>query len=1102
MKIARTLTIFGFLWFLILALCPSIHAQGWVVVNYSSQPNALPAMGEAEHLPTLAKTSAVTDGEAIYPVAVADGKIFIGCTVPPMSSKVLMPSVQPADAKLIESNTAGRLLFTNGGARIAPGATYQLKTNGTGWKTQFLEDFLVPGPLDAKNTLDSPIDILFAPGDQVIHMESVGKWTLENGELKGTLSALLVAPCPDGQDATVAAAAAFHPFIASKTPTNGWVVYRNGMGSNVQLYGDNTEYPDMESEVWPWFDKNGNGLGCWAFSRQEDATLLRCYDLGGIEAGGAIHLPLEDKSLGAPAPFRLPGMGGGEHTLKPAFEVRDWSNQNIFLQGNLLAGGPLISSFVGSNGSVDLDGDGDTDVWLHGIDDPVSSMLSSGAYKLDMQDDFHGFFVPYALKPGLFGMDTSFRYTEAIGRHTWMFSKTFLTGRTYKGAGRGFEEHILYKVPRDPQTPLKGPAAFFFKTTDDNIDRLTMGGFGMEEDLYLAWNIEFDPFEAEEHSPASYRICEYEDPYGKKLRFTSCVYPEDWDGKALPLQKYPGLGVDFTPFCAWYRCSKMDLFKYNGLIASFSQEGDRVWSSEGMYGGRLSPGMRIERDYDKPGPFKVYYSSLFGGLHVYGAEFGYIGFDLNHKEPGLNELDAFYHKDAVDMPDGRWIGGREVHDLEGARLECPMYLVYINTGEDAFHDTYLFDETNDGYFERTLRYDAENHGALLREGDTAVAWPCVEKRVEVEYLIDNYNAIEDLYLRGLEEGPLVCRAGFHEINLPMRRQANTGHFTSAPEERIERYIAAGPDWQTVIALDTAHAGPAEKGWNDFRDVGFTGLALHAQSAGLSPLNLSQTFSQESLEKVDVFVLQQPMGVISDDEMLALAQWIQNGGTLLVTPAGDNAETRLSLNGILEPFGVQLAEEPLRVRSSIYKYGLQSADWNDQKAPIQEQRYPSPDQAIDHFSSGVKGLLDGFQFLTCVGYPLEMSGAWKTLLAYKGQPVMAEATLGEGHIVVSGVNSFANRYINHVQFIEPEADNTWLLGRIMERIAKWHNRLEITFDDAEKANAFTISGKGGTIVFPQDMGSTVQVNGKEVEVQTTEPVRKVTLPPGKSRVRIR
>lgn len=1096
MKTFRTITLFGFLCLLTATVCPSSYGQGWVVVNYSSQPNALPAMGEVQHLPKLAKVSSVTDGESIYPVAVAEGKVFIGCTLSPMSSKVLMPSVQPAPEDLIQSSQPGHLAFTGGGTRTEPGASYSLQGEASHWKTQFLENFLVPQPLEKSHTLDSPIDILFAPDEQVIRMESIGKWTLEGGKLEGTLSALLTAPCPAGQDATVAAAAAFHPFIAVKSSDLGWVVYRNGMGSNVQLRGENREYPDTESDIWPWFDTNGKGLGCWAFSVENDMATLRCYDLGGIEAGEMVKLPAEKD-----ASFRLPGRGGGEHTLKPAFEIRDWSNQGIFVQGNLLAGGPLISSSVGSHGSVDLDNDGDTDVWLHGINDPVSSMLSSSAYKLDMQDDFHGFFVPYALKPGLFDMDTSFRYTEAVGRYTSMYSKTFLTGRTYKGAGRGFEEHILYKITGENQTPVKGPAAFFFKTTNDNIDRLTMGAFGMDESMYLAWNIEFDPFEAEEHPPASYRICEYEDPYGKKLRFTSCVYPEDWDGKALPLKEHEGLGVDFTPFSAWYRASKKDLFEYNGLIVSFSQEGDKVWSSEGMYGGRLSGGMRIERDYDKPGPFKVYYSSLFGGLHLYGAEFGYLGFDLNHKVPGLNELDAFYHKEAVDMPDGRWIGGREVHDLEGARLECPMYLVYLNNGEDEFQDQYMFDETNDGYFERTLKYDEKHQTALLREGSMAVAWPFVEKRVEVEYLIDNYNAIEELYLQGLEQAPLVCRAGFHEINMPMRREADTGHFTSAPEEKIENYIAAGPDWQRVIAMDTAHAGPADKGWKDFRDVGFTGLALHAQSAGFVPQNLSGPFSEDSLKKVDVLVLQQPMSVIADTEMVALAQWVQAGGTLVVTPADDNEESRLSLNGVLEPFGVQLANERLHVRSSIYKYGLQSADWNDQEAPIEEKRNPSPGQAIEHFSSEVPGLLKDFQFLTCVGYPLELSDAWKTVLAYQDKPVMAETRLGKGRILVSGVNSFANRYINHVQYIEPEADNTWLLGRIMNRIGGWHNRLEIAFEEANQATAFTISGKGGAIQFPKKMGASLEADGKKIEVRTLEKVREATLPPGQSRVRI-
>lgn len=1084
-------------WMLVLGISVSTaQAQEWVVINISSQPNALPAMGEAEFLPDLAGLKAVTDGENIYPVDVVDGLVFVDCVVPAMTEIRLLPSIEVVEERGVVSSEDGIITFRGGGKRIAPGTAYDMGALSS-WKVQLLEEYLVSREMGEKDKLDSPIDLICQPGSEVVRMEKVGKWALEERKLTGSLSALLCAPAKEAVDGTVSAAAAFHPLIAAKNASHGWRIVRNGASANFYHRGENDEYPDLEEDIWAWSDMNKNGLGAWAFSRQGKTAILRCYDLAGLGEAHMMNFPKEDDAY-----FRLPGaQGGGETTLEPAFQIDDPTGRQFFFQGDLLSGGPLFASYSKSNGGLDLDDDGDVDVYVHGVDDPVASQISSGALKFDMMDDFPGFFVPYSVKPGVYKMDTSFRYIDKMGRYGWVFSKTFLSGRVYKGAKRGFEEHILYKIREGDEGPLEGTAAFFLKTTNDDIDRLTMGAFGGSDGNFIDWNIELDPEEANENPEAAFRICEYEDPRGQKVRFTSSVYPQDWDGKAFAFKERPCGDIDFNDHCAWYKVANGDLFELKSVLAVFFMEGGYMHSTEGMYTGRLQTGNRAEKDFDSPKKFTLYYSPLFGGLHLSGAEFGYIGFDTNHKRPGLNELKNFYHKEAVDMPDGRWIGGRQVHDLEGTRLECPMFLCYMDMDGNGFQDAYLWDAKNDGHFERTFRYNEAAQTALLREGEVAVAWNYGETREEADYIIRNYNKIEDLYLKGLKEAPLVVRADFPEAGLRMDRSPDTGLMTKNPAEEIKRYVVSGPEWQTDIALDVAHGAPSTEGWTDFRDVGFTGLGLHAQNAGLTPVLLEEKFSAETLKDVEILVLPQPTQLITDAEMAALVDWVKSGGSLLISPTGDDAETRIALNGLLEPFGIHLTDDRLDVRSSIKKYGLQSGNWNDKDAAIEEERCPSPDQRIEHFDSEEKDLLERFRFLTAVGFPLETSKAWKSLLSYEGKTVVSEAALGEGHIMVSGINLFANRYLNHAQYIQPEADNTWLIGRLMQRIAERHKVLEMEIADDGESLEVKVFGRGGSLSFPKSLGSAITINGARMDAKDRDGLLEVTAPAGESLVKI-
>lgn len=1136
--------------------CAGALAEDIAIVNTCSQVNRLPACIPVTRADDLAQADAVRVSlydSQVRPVDVYDDMAYVLAGVNPMAGQVF----EPADGSPLPSATARQLrdglhimwhdrTYVRGASDgLHMGTSHVLHMRGQ-WQAMYVgrgltvlacddmtvwayesgaatvsttrqlgiapavpqstdsvqirldNEFLVARPIRDVDRIERATCSIYIPGVAVLVPEQGSRWTWHEGRLIPDEDGMRmhISPCTTiEQWSTAAASVAAFPLAGSRS-NDQWRFEKDGYTAQVHLLGT-SESPTLDDELWVWRDSKGKLSSAWVCtSADRSEPLLEYFDLHkrAQDANIVLHsasgdLTVEGTPLAAPA--------SGNMIVQPDLVFESYVPWGRFLQGSLLTGGALLSSSVNGYQGLTLDDDGDVDVYVY----PGDTNL------FDMLDNMPGFWGITAGEPGTLSFSINGGYTTEIGRYNWMFRKTYLEGRQYQGAGRGFEEHLLYRIKSTDDEEVGGPAIFFFKTTNDKIDRLSMGAFGEGDDAYMAWNIELDPLETTDDQEPAYRICEYRSITGKVVRFTSCVYPQTWDGKALPFRMIDDKTLDFTPYTPWYSTAKENMWDLKGLHMAMWSEGGFYHSTEGMYGGSLSSGMRIERDNDGA-TFVLYYSDLMGGLHLKGADYGYQGFDASFPtyHPGIREV--LYHHEAVDMPD-RFFGGREVGDWEGARMEGPLYLGYLDNNDDGYMDTYLYDADNNGMIDRAVYYNEQDQLVRMADGDRTTVWPYADERIEVDYLIDNYNRIEQLYLDGANLPPLVVRASLADSGLPIvlsRRRTGNSHVPAVSEQRPKRFFIFEPEWLNTITLDLAHGGQCTSGYRQFDDHGFSGLALHATALGLKGTHNTGTLSLKTLEHVDVLVLPQPLQPMTSDEFDACMQWVRAGGVLFVVPTDDNEPSRIIMEGLGKALGsMTLSDNPLHARSSIYKYGLHGGDWTDTTAAIEEKRVPSPLQDISHYSAADPTLLEGLQYITCVGYPLQCEDLWQPVLSYDGKTMIAEMSMGDGRIVFSGMNIFANRYINHIQYIEPESNNPELLQRLLAYSIRDVPMLA-TSDYTGRHNqprwGLTVTGKGGRIKIPQSYyDRDITVNNKPAAVRHEGLFDIVSLPAGTSTLHI-
>ncbi len=1120
----------------LLFFAAAAYAQNrWIFFNLSSQPNVLAAEVSADDYPALAKVKAVTDGSETYPVEVIGETVYIPAVIEPMSSAVMTPAddygfgfevisgsddikISFADFYVLAVRAG---LFYNGEKLFSTGPDYkrwtlvhkspavvivrkgqtEAKIFPTGLikirleqnaplrvekpeSVGLLDEFLVQRKIRPGDTLRGRFDsalfnenFLLAPaGPDILYYDS-GSFAFREKDAE-----LYILPCGNRKKWLGRISALAEPLIAKPHEDKLTV---GGTDFSIDIFPENIDRPDFTDDRWHWLDKNGNKYAEWHFQKDTSGgtAKLKTYNISGRK--------------------RQEGL---------TFE--DISARGVFLQGDLLRGGCVFCGYAGHYGAMDLDDDGDGDVFIHGHTSAQADVaqIDAGGFSFDMRDDRPANYFIESRKPGLFNVRNSRAYLGHISPYTWNFSKSIKPGLRYKGALRGFEEQVHYRVKSEHGEIIDGPAIMYLKTTDDLIDRLGMGAFAGHDRDNLDWNIQIDPLESAVYQPPSYRICEYSDPFGNLIRFTSSILPDEWDGKKLPMTVQQNGSIDFSPFLAWYKVSQRDYFDLEGFRAVFAPEGRMIRAAECMYSGGAHTGFRVEFGPESVRPLKLYYSELFAALHMKGASHGHQGFAAGHDMFRQDAVRLTLHRrDAVDMP-GRFIGAREIDEIQGARIEGPMYLAYLDTDGDGLHDTYLYDAENNGLFDKVLRYDRKTGTLTLRQNEKISARQYSEIAQEINYLPGNYNIIENLYKAGLDNPPMVVRASLSSAGIPVeniiRRCPDTGRII-ADRQSPDFFVTAGPKWNTTIALDTHHSGGLTGGWTDMSPAGMSTLAMRAAVNGHTPKTIDKPLDAETLGGTDILVIPSPIVPFTQDELLVLFEWVEGGGSLFIVPLTDEPAEKQRMAGLCGMLGVELIGQRIEADSSLHKYWVTYNQFDSETAGIQEYRYPSPDQRIEHFSSADPNLLAGFDFLTAVGFPLEIGKNFTPVLNYKDKTLIASAELDRGRIFISGINTFTCKYTGHCQHSQPKADNAELLGRLLSSAVEPKNKFKIEFisQSASSVSAadisFNISGKGGGIIIPAlKSGLEVRINGKAVRTGRRGVLDTIEVPPGTNQITIR
>ncbi len=883
--------------------------------------------------------------------------------------------------------------------------------------------------------------------------------------------------------------------------------------------------PDFHADAWLFPREDGEtlntvlGFSEYTHDLDGEPDVLRAYRLAGkrfdevVLTPGAgeidkysIYFFEADKNTATPDLQHLP----------PALTLVDWNDDGQFFIGSLFDGGGYLQqdmAFFGPNEirAYDLDGDGDVDLsdWY-----PGSNMVGT---QFDLEDRFigmiHARLIPDAGVAEMAVFDSSFSFMMNELDISW-YNKTYEAGKFYGDVRIGFEEHINMIVPDNVSPHFPRGARLFLKTTNENVDRMTFGHLGGRTNGF-AWTLELDPLEADRLHPSRYEhLLDYRDPWGHPFRALSVIYPPSWDGGPLKWEPRPewGNAVEIYPNAPWYRTTTGRYFPLRGLRFCIAPEGGFGSSNEGMYGGQLSHEERIEEDSDGA-TFFLYYSSLMGGLHLKGADWGTAAYP-----PGWPghwwKREQWYHFPDGIVRKGRFMGNRDVSQPACKRLEGIFFLTYTDQNKDGYFDTYVYDRDNDGINERTLWYDISGGFVVFQEGPFRAAWPYRADIVEVEAQMANHGLLRDLYRRGYREEPFVERFSLSSSGIPIERRV----FEDGPglwgvkSWRPEFYAIFGPEWIPQAGIFEEEDSTDRFTWKDFRPTGFTRLGTLVVQQGMVQTIVRKRLTPETLAPLAVLFIGHLSHVPDKREMAALLEWIEQGGVLVLNVTQAEEADRLYFNAVGEHLGFALGER-IENRTRVTKLGTMGG-FTDLDAPFREERAVTPENRVAHYRDAMGwNLLDGLDYLTFVGYPLTLTSPMQPLLEYQGRPIAALAEFGSGLILVAGANLFSDGHAHHSDTFEPGARNDTLLQRLVARLTATVRKLEVKACEFVAGNPrgkppilgtarVAFSGRGGDVFFPQMwLTRTVRVNGDIVTPTYSGALSRVHVPAGDATIEI-
>lgn len=790
----------------------------------------------------------------------------------------------------------------------------------------------------------------------------------------------------------------------------------------------------------------------------------------------------------------------------------DWNASGRFLCGNLLRGGHRSEGWHMWEGDrcsrviFDLDGDSDADVWYGFAYKMAGDMLTGGDHAFNFQGRLAAAYVRLTIDPASAKISGPPR--KQSDPHFILEVSTKVDGNTgygrfYQDSAASYDEQIIYRFDQQDEPGggfIQSPhATCFFEIWGGGHFSMTMGRLGGGPSL--GWNIELAPMagegpipRTEVDQPAAFRVCEFRDRGGHFFKMCSPNLPAHWDGKPLPFKKQEQWNAaDFLPNASWKQITTGRYFKLKGLTACFTQEGCYFVCNEGMYGGNISWMERVEHNYHGA-DFTLYYSPLFGGLHLKAADIGCQISPFSYPGKRLDP-NTWFRKSDLGQTDSS--GADLVYRTpEGKRYYGPVWLYYHDLNGDGYFDTYLYDVDNDGMYERGAWYDPKADSILFCQGRRFASWPEHVEFTEVSYQIENYDRIEQLYVQGFNEDPLPVRCTLASSGIPveMKRTSRTGGIVSYEAPR-EVFVAAGEEWGARAAVDAYHGDVYTGTWRDFGPDGLARLGTIFHQNRVIPEFLKTPWSAVSLAGIDVLLVTRLCCLPTVEEMEALFEWVDNGGVLVLSPTVDK-ETRIWFKYFEDQLAFSTCEKLIASRTSIYRY----ANEGGYSCP---DRYPSPDNRIEHYVSPVEGLLAGLNYVCFVGYTLELKGRIQPLLSYKGRPIIGCAPLGKGRIVVCSTDLLVNRYIIHPMFIEPFLCNDKLVNCLVRWLLEPVPSFDVTWKNpADDSRSFDVRGKGGLLTIRRIADNhRVEVDGKLTRVQPLGIVEEFPVPAGAHTVKI-
>lgn len=759
--------------------------------------------------------------------------------------------------------------------------------------------------------------------------------------------------------------------------------------------------------------------------------------------------------------------------------VEDWNGDGRLMLGSLLWGAYLTNDRIFHNGdwidSLDLDGNDRGDIFSFG---EAGWNGSRGTYFnfLGELESYWQFEVDLpGGDAGIYPDRNGSRHRAATQRIASQLYMDFDPGRYYKGARGSFDEWGHFLPDAESTGGLfKEPIRIFYYVGKGYVWGLCLGM--LTDNDRESFQIQLSPVMDGMEQPPTFRICTYKDPWGHTLKVISATLPDAWDGKPLKWQRFPDGGVDLFPTQPWRRTAEGKLYKLKGLRATFSPHGQKYVCDEGMYRGNCSTPERIEYD-EKGASFILYYSPLMGALHLKGADFGsYV------LPPGLNppvfSTSEFYHWEALERV-SKFIGVEPAiryDQPEGKRLVGPVFLSYRDLDGDGYFDTYLYDQENDGVYDRCLWYRPQGGTVTLSDGRHTAAWETSYKMEEVPYYIENCYRIKELYLKGFPEQPVVVRTSLGSSGIPVEHE-----LVSTPAERsVHReksppfWVSFGPGWQVKAMADEYHAAPGKFGWTDFSQTGCTRLGSMLSGSGLALDSLTQPITQQNLQGAGMLVIGDITNrMLNEAELAELLAWVEDGGVLLLACSSEEEAERIALNNLGEQLGFKLKAPLLSRRSSIFRYPFLAG------IAVSEHRVPAPWNKIELYGDPLGlGMLDGLKHLSYVGYELELDKGFRPVLTHDKKTIMGLKKLGKGSILVSGANFWSNKYMFDVHYYEAACCQN---EKLIERLARWLTQDlpvlkvdKVEFTGTRGKAAF--SGRGGTVCFPRRKEGAANIEG--------------------------